>query len=137
MERESTNFLCFIIFTRLREIHAKNRVLLLRICKVNCDWSLTADVTEIFSRLGFADGFSRRVQTRGEKTGCSRRLEVTVCIYKGEEKPSERQFEAAIYTKELLLPFHFHNSQVMYTVDVNGILTEISSPTLEVGIRDI
>ena len=30
-----------------------------------------------------------------------------------------------------MLPFHFHDSQVVYTVDVNGILTEVSSPTLE------
>ena len=45
--------------------------------------------------------------------------------------PSERQFEAAVYTKELLLPFHFHDSQGVYTVDVNGILTEVLSPTLE------
>ena len=36
---------------------------------MNCDWALTGDVKEIFSRLGFADGFSRRVklETRAEK----------------------------------------------------------------------
>ena len=45
--------------------------------------------------------------------------------------PSERQFEVAIYTKELLLPFHFHDSQVLYTIDMTGILAEVSSPTLE------
>ena len=38
--------------------------LLLRICKVNCDWSLTAEVTEIYSRLSFADSFSRRVKLK-------------------------------------------------------------------------
>ena len=37
---------------------------LLRICKVNCDWSLTADVKEIYSRLGFADSFARRVELK-------------------------------------------------------------------------
>ena len=44
--------------------------------RVNCDWSLPADDTEIFSRLGLEDGFSRRVKldTRAEKTRCSRRL---------------------------------------------------------------
>ena len=45
--------------------------------------------------------------------------------------PSERQFEVAIYTKELLLPFHFHDSQVLYTIDMTGILAEVSSPTFE------
>ena len=45
--------------------------------------------------------------------------------------PSERQVGVAIYTKELFLPFHFHDSQVLYTIDMTGILAEVSSPTLE------
>ena len=71
--------------TRLCEIHSKTRTLLLRICKVNCDWSLTADVREIFSRLGFADGFSQRVQTSNWslKPGCSHRLltDEPICLF--------------------------------------------------------
>ena len=38
--------------------------------------------------------------------------------------PLEKQFEVAIYTKELLLPFHFHDSQVVNTIDMNGILAK-------------
>ena len=54
--------------THLRQIHSKTHTLLLRICMVNCDWSLTADVTEIFSRLRFADGFPWRVKLEPKKT---------------------------------------------------------------------
>ena len=43
--------------------------------------------------------------------------EVSACIYKGEEKP--------------VMKWSFHDSQGVYTVDVNGILTEVLSPTLE------
>ena len=52
--------------TLFREIHAKTRALLLRICKVNCDWSLTADVTEIFSRLSETKGRTIKKLMRGE-----------------------------------------------------------------------
>ena len=45
--------------------------------------------------------------------------------------PSERQLEVAIYTQDLLLPFHFHDSQVLYTIDMIGVLAEVSSPSLE------
>jgi len=46
--------------------------------------------------------------------------------------PSERQVGVAIYTKDLFLPFHFHDSQVLYPIiDMTGILAEVSSPTLE------
>ena len=41
--------------------------LLLWIYEVNCDWSLTADVSKIFSLLGFADGFSRLVKLEPKK----------------------------------------------------------------------
>ena len=41
------------------------------------------------------------------------------------------QFEITIYTNELLSPFHFHDSQVVYTIDMSSILGEVSSPTLE------
>ena len=39
-------------------------VLLLRICKVKCDWSIRPDVTELVSRLEFADRIFRRRQAR-------------------------------------------------------------------------
>ena len=41
------------------------------------------------------------------------------------------QFESTIYTKKLLPPFHFHDSQVAYTIDMSNILAEVSSPTLD------
>ena len=60
--------------TRWRKIHAKTRALLLRIGEVNCDWSLTADVTEIFLSFRFRRRFFSAGKTKAEKTGCSRRL---------------------------------------------------------------
>ena len=60
--------------TRWRKIHAKTRALLLRIGEVNCDWSLTPDVTEIFLSFRFGRRFFSAGKTKAEKTGCSRRL---------------------------------------------------------------
>ena len=30
-----------------------------------------------------------------------------------------------------MLPFHFHDSQVLYTIDMTGIIAVVSSPTIE------
>ena len=60
--------------TRWRKIHAKTRALLLRIGEVNSDWSLTADVTEIFLSFRFRRRFFSAGETKAEKTGCSSRL---------------------------------------------------------------
>ena len=51
-------------------------MLLLWMCKVGCDWSLTVDVMEIFYRLAFADGFSWwvKLETKAEKNRFSHRL---------------------------------------------------------------
>ena len=66
--------------TRWRKIHAKTRALLLRIGEVNCDWSLTADVTEIFLSFRFRRRFFSAGETKTEKTGCSRRLKHSLQI---------------------------------------------------------
>ena len=56
--------------TRVCESSARDFcVLLLRISKVKCDWSIRPDVTEIVSRLEFADRiFRRRQATAGNRS---------------------------------------------------------------------
>ena len=61
-----TNFLeCIILqfLTRVCESSVFNFCMLpLRICKVKCDWSRRADITEIISGLEFADGIFQQRQ---------------------------------------------------------------------------
>lgn len=51
------------------------------------------------------------------------------CI--NDVKPSERRAEVQIFTLDFMLPLHFTDAHIIYTVDVKGILREITSISME------
>ena len=49
-------------------------------------------------------------------------------------KSSERRTEVAIYTQGFMIPFHFVYANVIYLLDLNGVLREVQSSSVEEDI---
>ena len=80
------------------------------------------NIVEAIHQQSVAESFCPLLEiTCGYKALLSANVSPTRFVLR-EKMPSERQFKAAIFTEELLLPFHFHDSRVSATISMHDIL---------------